>query len=61
LTCYEAACVSDGSNAFDMRAEFEADRIRLWVRDRTGLYGEHMIMGRMDGGSQCLGQTPAVG
>ena len=37
----------DGSNAFVMHAEFEADRIRLSVRDRTGLYGEHVMMGRV--------------
>jgi CubicO group peptidase (beta-lactamase class C family) len=37
----------DGPNAFVMRAEFEADRIRLSVRDQTGLYGEHVILGRV--------------
>jgi hypothetical protein len=37
----------DGSNAFVMHAEFEADRIRLSVRDRTGLYGEHVMVGRV--------------
>ena len=36
-----------GSNAFSIRAEFEADRVRLTVRDQTGLYGEHLILGRM--------------
>lgn len=36
-----------GSNAFVMRAEFDADRIHLWVRDRTGLYGEHVMVGRV--------------
>jgi hypothetical protein len=35
-----------GSNAFVMRAEFDADRIHLSVRDRTGLYGEHVMVGR---------------
>jgi hypothetical protein len=35
-----------GSNAFTMNAEFEEDRVRLSVRDRTGLYGEHVIVGR---------------
>ena len=36
-----------GSNAFTMRAEFEADQIRLSVRDRTGLFGEHMLLGQV--------------
>jgi CubicO group peptidase (beta-lactamase class C family) len=36
-----------GSNAFTMRAEFEADRVRLSVHDRTGLYGEHVILGHV--------------
>jgi CubicO group peptidase (beta-lactamase class C family) len=36
-----------GSNAFVIRAEFEAERIRLSVRDQTGLYGEHLIVGRL--------------
>ena len=36
-----------GSNAFTLDAEFEADRVRLSVRDRTGLYGEHVILGRV--------------
>lgn len=35
-----------GSNAFTMHAEFEADQIRLSVRDRTGLFAEHMLRGR---------------
>lgn len=35
-----------GPNALTMRVEFEADRVRLSVRDRTGLYGEHVILGR---------------
>lgn len=38
-----------GSNAFTMHAEFEADQIRLSVRDRTGLFGEHMLLGRVPG------------
>jgi hypothetical protein len=37
----------EGSNAFVMRGDFEADRIRLSVRDRTGLYGEQVILGRV--------------
>jgi len=36
-----------GSNAFVIRAEFEADRIRLSVRDQTGLYGKHLVLGRV--------------
>jgi len=36
-----------GPNAFTLHAEFEADRVRLSVRDRTGLYGEHVILGRV--------------
>lgn len=36
-----------GSNAFNMRAEFEADQIRLSVSDRTGLFGEHMLLGQV--------------
>jgi hypothetical protein len=36
-----------GSNAFTMHAEFEADQIRLSVRDRTGLFGEHTLLGRV--------------
>jgi len=35
-----------GQNAFTMRAEFEANQLRLSIRDRTGLYGEHVILGR---------------
>lgn len=34
-----------GSNAFTMHAEFEVDGVRLSVRDRTGLYGDHVILG----------------
>jgi len=37
----------EGANALFMRADFEADQIRLLVRDRTGLYGEHVILGRV--------------
>ena len=36
-----------GSNAFTMHAEFEADQIRLSVRDRTAFFGEHMLLGRV--------------
>jgi len=36
-----------GSNALTMHAEFEADQIRLSVRDRTGFFGEHMLLGRV--------------
>lgn len=34
-----------GPNAFTMHAEFEADLVRLSVRDQTGLYGEHATLG----------------
>jgi len=36
-----------GANAFVFRVEFEEDRIRLSIRDQTGLYGEHLIVGRV--------------
>lgn len=36
-----------GPNAFVLRVAFEDDRIRLSIRDRTGLYGEHLIAGRV--------------
>lgn len=39
-----------GSNAFTMHAEFDADQIRLSVRDRTGLFGEHVLLGRVRDG-----------
>jgi hypothetical protein len=39
-----------GSNAFTMHAEFDADRIRFSVRDRTGLFGEHVLLGRVRDG-----------